>query len=151
MDFSLFSRRFLLRRLLIAVPLLGGALCLAAPPSAPEPQSPARPVPKISVGMSAAQVIERIGQPTRIKKVPNEAGLVSEVWYYETTVKVGVHEEALSTRDVPYIDPKTGIEKILKEPVYSLVNDYVTETTALVMIDGFLTGSKRYRTRSQQY
>ncbi len=101
--------------------------------------------------MTVAQVRERIGEPQRIKKVDHEAGLASEIWYYETTVQTGVHEEPLTTRDVPYIDPKTGIEKIIKEPVYSLVTDYVTETTALVMVDGHLTGSKRYRSRSQHY
>ena len=101
--------------------------------------------------MSAAQVRQLVGEPTRIKKVQRVEGLESEIWYYETKVKVGAHEEPLSTRDVPYVNPKTGIQEIIKEPVYSLVNEYVVETTALVLVDGVLTGSKRYQTRSQEY
>ncbi len=140
------------------VPLLALALVAAAVVFVPVGAAADQPAPvekkerpRIEIGMTAAQVRERIGEPLRIKKVDNEAGLPSEIWYYETTTKVGVHEEALSTRDVPYINPKTGIEQIIKEPVYSLVDDYVTETTALVMVDGHLTGSKRYRNRSQSY
>jgi hypothetical protein len=101
--------------------------------------------------MSAAQVRQLVGEPTRIKKVPRAEGVESEIWYYETKVKVGAHEEPLSTRDVPYVNPKTGIQEIIKEPVYSLVNEYLTETTALVLVDGVLTGSKRYQTRSQEF
>ena len=107
--------------------------------------------PKIAIGMSAAQVREVVGEPTRIKKVPRAEGVESEIWYYETKVKVGAHEEPLSTRDVPYVNPKTGIQEIIKEPVYTLVHEYLTETTALVLVDGVLTGSKRYQTRSQEY
>ncbi len=129
-------------------------------PSAPSPvfgadaaaapaESPARP--KIAIGMPAAQVRQLVGEPTRIKKVPRAEGVESEIWYYETKVKVGAHEEPLSTRDVPYVNPKTGIEEIIKEPVYSLVTEYLTETTALVFVDGVLTGSKRYQTRSQEF
>jgi hypothetical protein len=112
-------------------------------------ESPSRP--KIAIGMSAAQVRQLVGEPTRIKKVSRKEGVEPEIWYYETTVKVGAHEEALSTRDVPYVNPKTGIQEIMKEPVYTLVTDYLTETTALVLVDGVLTGSKRYQTRSQGY
>lgn len=112
-------------------------------------EKPARP--KLEIGMSAEQVVALVGKPHRTKKAPNDAGLKAEIWYYEYRVKAGVHEEVLGTRDVPYINPKTGIETILKEPVYTVVDDYVTETTALVMVDGHLTGSKRYHSMSQEY
>lgn len=107
--------------------------------------------PKLEIGMSAEQVIALVGKPHRIKNAPNDAGLKAEIWYYEYKVKAGVHEEVLSMRDVPYTNPKTGVEMILKEPVYSMVDDYVTETTALVMVDDHLTGSKQYRSVSQEY
>ncbi len=107
--------------------------------------------PKLEIGMSAEQVIAVVGKPHRVKKAPNKAELAAEIWYYEYRMKAGVHEEVLGTRDVPYVNPKTGVEQIIKEPVYTVVDDYVVETTALVMVDGHLTGSKRYRSVSQEY
>lgn len=150
-------RRTATRKVAFALSVFALALCSgptaqanhASKPAAAPASKSARP--KIAIGMTAAEIRALIGAPTKIKKVPRKEGVEAEVWYYDFTVPGEMRDVALTTRDVPYINPKTGVETIIKEPVYSQVQDYVTETTALVMVDGVLTGSKRYRSVSRDF
>ncbi len=104
--------------------------------------TPARPT--ISIGMKAEQVLELAGQPKRVRKLKQE-GIAAEVWYYTFSKRVGVTQVASSLTYIPWVDPISGITKMMPEPVYTQQYNYMIETTELLMIDGALAQTKRYR------
>lgn len=108
------------------------------------PAETAAPRPTVAVGMTADQVREVAGKPGRIKPLKKE-GLVAEVWFYNFDKVTEVKDIAARIREVPYIDPLTGRVRMVPEPAYSQQRTVLTETTELLMIDGTLTGAKRYR------
>ena len=111
-------------------------------PAAPVAASPARPT--LEVGMSAEQIVQMVGKPKRVKKL-KQATIAAEVWYYSFDRPNGMRQVATRMRDVPYVDPITGVMKMLQEPVYSDERSFLVETTELLIIDGALAQSKRYR------
>ncbi|MBK8478667.1 MAG: hypothetical protein IPL39_21010 [Opitutaceae bacterium] len=125
---------------------LGAASDSVAQASAsPVPASTAKPArPSISVGMSAEQVQGIIGKPERIKPLKKE-GVSAEIWFYSFEKLAGTKDVASSTRDIPVADPITGTIKMIPEAVYTQQRVYVTETTELLMVNGALASSKRYR------
>lgn len=98
----------------------------------------------ISVGMSAEQVQGVIGKPERIKPLKKE-GVSAEIWFYSFEKLAGTKDVATSTRDVPVVNPITGTIRMIPEAVYTQQRVYVTETTELLMVNGALASSKRYR------
>ncbi len=135
--------------------LLGFALCpwtVVAENAAPKdtgslPAKPARP--KLEVGMSAEQVRACIGEPHRVKTLKQkQAEVQSEVWFYSYRVSTGVRNVAVGTRDdAPYVDA-SGRVQMTQIPILQQVQDYVTETTELLMVNGTLAATKRYRQAS---
>ncbi len=106
--------------------------------------------PTLEVGMSAEQIVQLAGSPARVKKI-KRAEINAEVWSYTFSKPVGTEMVATRTQDVPYVDPFTGVMKMLKEPVQSLQRTYLVETTELLMIDAKLAQAKRYRTVSRNF
>lgn len=102
------------------------------------------------IGMSAEEVRTIIGKPKRVKAMKQD-GVVAEVWLYSYNTPTGVRQIATSMRDVPFIDPLTGVLRMIQEPVYSHQMTYVVETTELLMVDGALANSKRYRTVKRHF
>lgn len=100
--------------------------------------------PTIDVGMTADQVRAIAGEPIRIKPLKKE-GVSAEIWVYKFDRLAEVKDIPTSINDVPYIDPITGVERSIPEPVYSQQRIFTVETTELLMVNGALTGAKRYR------
>jgi hypothetical protein len=99
--------------------------------------------------MSAEQVRACIGKPHKVKTLKQkQAGVQSEVWFYSYRVPAGMRNVAVGTRDdMPYIDA-SGRPQMTQLPVFQQVQDYVTETTELLMVNGTLAATKRYRQAS---
>lgn len=116
----------------------------SAPAAAPETPAakPARPT--IAVGMTADEIRQIAGNPVRIKRLKKE-GVEAEIWYYKYNRLANVKEVATKTVDVPWVDPITGATKMMPEPVYSQQRTFVVETTELLLVNGQLASSKRYR------
>lgn len=98
--------------------------------------------------MSSQDVRSTIGKPKRIKPMSQD-GVVAEVWLYSYDTPAGVKQIATSMREIPFFDPITGVMRMIQEPVYSQQMTYVVETTELLMVDGALANSKRYRNMKQ--
>ena len=114
----------------------------AGTPAVPAAQKPARPT--LEAGMTAEQIVQIVGKPNRVKKLKQDA-IEAEVWYYSFDRPYGVRQIAAQMREVPYVDPITGVMKMMQEPVYSEERSYLVETTELLIINGALAQSKRYR------
>ncbi len=127
---------------------ISGSLVAADAPAAAETApaaaatKPARPT--LELGMTGEQIVEIVGKPNRVKKIKQD-GLDAEVWYYTFDKPVNRRQVATSTRDVPYFDPLFDRMKMMKEMVFSQETTYLEETTELLMINGMLAQSKRYR------
>ncbi len=112
------------------------------------PASAARPT--IAVGMKSAEIRSLIGAPARVKPVKNDE-VAAEVWYYNFSRAVGTRQVVTSTQEVPYFDSMSNSIKTRQEPVYGLETTSVSETTELLMVDGVLVGTKRYRNADRAY
>ncbi len=119
----------------------------AAPAAAPATEAtPAKPSrPTIATGMTADEIRQIAGNPARIKRLKKK-DVQAEIWYYKYNRLADVKEVASKTIDVPWVDPISGITKMMPEPVYSQQRTFVVETTELLLVDGLLASSKRYRT-----
>ncbi|MBK8479291.1 MAG: hypothetical protein IPL39_24335 [Opitutaceae bacterium] len=149
-------RRFTLQRrgsvvlLLLGLALWPGAAAAGdnAPKNAGSPPTKSDR-PALQVGMSAEQVSACIGKPHKVKALKQkQEGVQSEVWFYSYRVPAGMRNVAIGTRDdAPYVDA-SGIRRMTQLPVFQQVQDYVTETTELLMVNGTLAATKRYRQAS---
>ena len=106
--------------------------------------------PRIEVGMTGDQVRAIAGKPDRIKPLKKE-GMKAEIWLYKFNRPVGMKQVATGTRFVPWTEPITGVTKMIPDPIISMVQVFESETTELLMIDGVLTSSKRYRNVGENY
>lgn len=70
---------------------------------------------EITVGMSSADVLLRLGEPSRVKEREIDGNLL-EVWAYDYTRQNYVELRQTGTREVPYIDPITGQMRMVPEP-----------------------------------
>lgn len=156
MRMTLLPRRFTIQRrgafVLVALGLGFWPWAAAAADKAPKnagspPAKPGRPT--LQVGMSAEQVSASIGKPHKVKALEQkQEGVQSEVWFYSYRVPAGMRNVAIGTRDdAPYVDA-SGIRRMTQLPVFQQVQDYVTETTELLMVNGILAATKRYRRAS---
>ncbi len=117
--------------------------------AAPAPAAkPART--ELLIGMPAAQVRELIGAPRRVKTIKRE-GVAAEVWFYSYRAPAGIRQVVTGTRDIPYVDPITGVMRSIPEPIYSQERLYLEETTELLIVDGTLAASRRYRASDKSY
>jgi hypothetical protein len=104
--------------------------------------------PAIDVGMTADQVRAIAGEPIRIKPLKKD-GMSAEIWVYKFDKLTSVKDIPTRINQVPYTDPITGVERSIPEPVYSQQRTFTVETTELLMVNGALTGAKRYHTREK--
>ena len=106
--------------------------------------------PTVSIGMSAAEVRELIGQPAQVK--PYKKGEVrAEIWCYSYDQSTGVRLVSTGMRDVPFYNFRIGAMDTYKEPIYGQERLVLVETTELLMVDGVLASAKRYREQQRNY
>lgn len=88
---------------------------------------------ELKKGMSANEVVALLGQPSE-RKQEQVTPVHVEVWTY-IIVSTEQREVAISTRDVPYIDPFSGAQKTMKEPVYAQETTKTTLKVDLLVIE----------------
>ena len=102
---------------------------------------PVKNVNALVRGMTAEQVTQLLGKPTRVATVP-DAAVKSEIWTYRISVKQSTDQVATSMRDVSVFDPLTNDIKTIKEPVFQLQYTHTYTTLELLMVDGKLIERK---------
>jgi hypothetical protein len=133
------------------VPYLPILLSLAlAGCSTPAPEAPDQPsIPAFRAlykGQPAAEVKARVGEPAEIRPFPvTETGLAAEVWVYRRVVAREERQVPIRTRDVPAVNPITGLAFTVNEPVYETQSDAIIETVELLMVEQQLVQRKSRR------
>ncbi len=107
-----------LRPLLHSLLLAGFAavLCPAALAEKTKNEPPPANVPiKLKRGASFDEVRAVLGEPVEVKKGENE-GAKFEVWIYSQIIRQSMRPVAVGMKDVPYVEPISGVMKMVQEP-----------------------------------
>lgn len=149
-------KRFTLLPLATVLLLLNGCL---TPPASSERAAPVQPATaglpgkfqRLQRGLTAQQVIELCGSPDKREPFPTELTTRAEKWTYEETLATEQRQVPVSTREVPYVDPITGVQRMLQEPVYELQSIQLVETVELLMLEGQLLNWKSTRSQHRSW
>lgn len=149
-------REMMKPRTLLLTAVLGGTAILlpgcASPSASPAAQTAgpaaqptkADPSQSLKKGMTRAEVRQLLGEPADTRPVAAGEGK-AEVWVYRTIVDSRVNMVPTSMREIPYVDPITGVMKTIQEPVYSQEQVSLTEELQLLWYDEWLVEWKRVR------
>lgn len=114
--------------------------------SACETSTNSSPAVTLTKGMSIEQINMEMGEPMEVVPTDIYKGK-GEAWIYKK-IRTTTSQTASHTIDVLYIDPITGEEKIIKQPVAELQSTKHKFLTTLYVLDGKLIGWKQSTTTS---
>lgn len=101
-------------------------------------------------GMRADDVIILMGEPEEIRAMqPLEMKLVA--WIYKRDYVQNLKLVQTGQREVPYVDPITGIHKIIYEPILNPETTTIHETIELMFSENTLVAWKRYQDVDIEY
>ena len=103
----------------------------------------------IAKGMSADEVIRRIGKPEEVEPVKSSNGH-AEVWIYRRDAGTKTIQSATSTRQIP-VPVMSGGTQMVDEPVYSVEQIAMEEETSFLMYDAKLVEWKKAIVRKRTY
>lgn len=112
-----------------------------APPSAAA-ADPAAPPRVIAKGMSADEILRRIGKPTEVRPIDSPEGQ-AEIWIYRRPAGHTTQQTAATVHEIPVVNPYTGVIRMLNEPTYSLDTVDLLESTSLLIYNGKMVEWKR--------
>lgn len=97
-----------------------------------------RPVTK---GMSAAEVIEILGEPLRVESI-EQAGVAAEIWLYEKEVVLSSTIESDGEQERVYNDYATGKLVTVREPIWRNETVKGKLVAELLMVEGKVAALK---------
>lgn len=131
--------------ILVAAGLLAGCNTPATPanpPPAPVPAVNGSLLGKLAglkQGMSPDEVVALLGEPKERKPFQSAQAKSAELWiYFGNVVRVEERQAQTGTRDVPYVEPISGVQRTIQEPVYSVETITIVQTLYLALLDGKL-------------
>ena len=120
-------------RTLSALAVLALAGCSAVP-SGP---GASNPFELLALGMTTDQVRALVGAPHAVRPDP-AGGAGDEFWHYRHKRDEVMRQVSIGTRDVPAVNPLTGQDIIIKEPVMGNESTILYLDFELLIIDGRL-------------
>jgi hypothetical protein len=93
----------------------------------------------LAEGMTADQVRAALGQPIKVRPMQTSG---AEIWVYRRMTAREVRMVPLKTEDIPYVDPLSGQERTIQEPVYSQEERTVEQELQLLLYEGKLMSWK---------
>jgi len=135
---------------LAAVLLAAGCTAPSAgvPPAAPVTTPPVAPAatqdtgPELRKGLTAAELKSLLGEPTEVRPfVVN--GVASEIWVFERRVPGQTRQVVARMREVPYVNPITGVMRMIQEPVHENETTTIIEKTEVLMYSGIVAEWKK--------
>ena len=119
---------------LATLALLALAGCSSGPTAA---SRDANPFARLALGMTVDEVRTLVGAPRSIRPDP-AGGAGDEFWHYRHKLDETSREVSIGTRDVPAVNPLTGEEIIIQEPVMAREFAILYLDVELKIIDGRL-------------
>ena len=100
----------------------------------------------ITKGMDAEELLAALGEPISVEQVDAERPGI-EIWTY---AKENSQVQLVTTgmRETPYIDPISGVETTIKDPILSPMRTSVEEKTKFLVADGKVVSWKVERDES---
>ncbi len=149
-------RRAAVVALASAILLLPGRSEPAAPPdrppagrTGPEPSGAGTSLAALRKGMTAAEVRAILGEPDGIKPFKSpDIGVY--VWTYNRIVRGPERQVITGTREIPAVNPITGLPITQQEPIYAQEITYLHETIELLMQGDILLAWKRQVTEERR-
>jgi hypothetical protein len=110
--------------------------------AAPSPEAE-MPFPKLTKGISAAEVRQKLGAPAEVQSTPSPEGK-AETWIYRYVKDLGMTQVAAGTHDVPVLSvvPTAYGTTTIQEPVYKTVPKHAEITLSLLMFNDHLEAQK---------
>ena len=88
---------------------------------------------KLAKGLTGAQVRELLGAPAETRPL-TAGGTKSQIWSYPLRTIDDVRQVAVSTEEIPAINPLTGQSTTRTEPVFQNQTFKATDTLHLLMV-----------------
>lgn len=119
-----------------------------SPPEAPTTAQ--KPFGQLKKGLLAADIVKLVGPAETL--IPSTVqGVKSEIWIYKHFHPGTTKSVATDMQEIPYVDPVSGVMKMIKEPIYRSEVTRVVETTELLLIEGRLIEWKQRRESVRGY
>lgn len=121
--------------------------CASPGASVPTATGAAEPVatavaPELRKGMSGADLKVSWGEPKEVRPFVVD-GVTSEVWVFERRIPGKTRQVVVRMQEVPYVDPITGVMRMIQEPVNENETTTVIETTEVLMFSGVVAEWKK--------
>ncbi len=101
-----------------------------------------QPAPELRKGMTGVELKQLLGEPKQVRPfVVNE--VASEVWVFERRIPGKTRQVVARMQEVPYVDPITGVMRMIQEPVHENETTTVIEITEVLMFSGVVAEWKR--------
>lgn len=92
--------------------------------------------------MTGVELKQLLGEPKQVRPfVVNE--VASEVWVFERRIPGKTRQVVARMQEVPYVDPITGVMRMIQEPVHENETTTVIEITEVLMFSGVVAEWKR--------
>jgi hypothetical protein len=98
--------------------------------------------------MTADQVRVALGPPIDVRPMQSPG---AEIWVYRRMTARDVGMVPLKMEDIPYVDPATGQQRTIQEPVYSQEVRTVEEELQLLLYEGKLVSWKGRFSEARTY
>ncbi len=92
--------------------------------------------------MPGAELKTLLGEPKEVRPFVVD-GVTSEVWVFERRLQGKTRQVVARMREVPYVDPITGVMRMLQEPVQENETTTVIETIEVLMFSGIVAEWKK--------
>ncbi len=99
--------------------------------------------------MTTEEVRKLLGEPKEIKPL-SAAGAAGEVWHYEHKIDALTQQVGVGTKDVPFVNPRTGASDTRQETVMSDVHITVYESVDFLVVDARVIEWKRKQWEDRQ-
>ena len=113
--------------------------CSTASSSGAAPTGTPDPWQSLAKDMTADQVRAALGQPIEVRPMQSPG---AEIWVYRRMTAENVGMVPMKTEDIPYVDPFTGQQRTIQEPVYSQEVRMIEEELQLLLYEGKLASWK---------
>jgi outer membrane protein assembly factor BamE (lipoprotein component of BamABCDE complex) len=114
------------------------AACVSPPDGGTQPAAMREAFSSLQRGMTASEVVALCGEPAARRPLHTDLAEGAEVWTYRQVVSVQQRQVAVTTHEVPYFDPFTGMQRNIPEPTYQLETVRTVRTIEVVMLGGRL-------------
>lgn len=103
----------------------------------------------ITKGMPAADLLAMLGEPKQIRPLdPPRDGF--EVWVYSRQ-STNVELKVTGTQEIPHVDPLTGMQTFIIDPIYNPESTTIKETTEFLIVNDQVADWKVERESKRDY